>query len=424
MICRMEFAAQKRRHMGITPVHHRDLVITIDPALAQPVRPAQLFDGRLGATHAEPLDQDLGRFDMPGIVRRDLEHEFQFTGSEAGLGQERFGLVEILRPGLQVLVVGRRRGEAWRGCYLALTPERALNQRFLVDHVIQGLAHLRIIEGRFVVVHVQERPAEREPGHDLKIVIALESVDAIKRDIVDQVEFACLKAGQPNRRFRHLTRQDAIEMGSAVPIIVEADEFHLVAEFASNELERPATHRLGALHVTGTFRHDDAGAIFRQARQERCVDLLHAHDDGVVVRRVDGIDIVEHFEIDRTGIRVAAAVEGVFHVRRGHVRPVVELHALAQVERIGQPVIGHLIAFGEAWNDLKILVHRDDGVVHILQQPAGGGGSGLMHVKVLRRLGVTPDQSSAGLRFSGCRARKSCEIGAKCGGAGNHARRF
>ena len=110
------------------------------------------------------------------------------------------------------------------------------------------------------MVEVDERPADREPGQHLQVRIGLHGVDAVERDIVDQMHLAGAQAGQADVGLGHLAAQHAVEIGRALPVVVEADQLDLVAELAAHELERPAADRRGALHVAGAFRHHHAGA--------------------------------------------------------------------------------------------------------------------------------------------------------------------
>ena len=176
-------------------------------------------------------------------------------------------------------------------------------------------------------------------------------LDAVGRDVVDDVQFAGLQAGEADGRLGDLALDDAVEIGRAFPVIVEAGELDLVAEFAPHEFERAGADRARALLVAGAHGDDGAGAVLGEAAEERRVDPLHLDDDGLVVGRVDRVDVVEHLEVDGAGLRVAAAVEGIFDVSRRHRLAVVEFNAGPQVERIGQQVRARLEFLGEARDD-------------------------------------------------------------------------
>ena len=141
------------------------------------------------------------------------------------------------------------------------------------------------------------------------------------------------------------------------------------------------------------------GAVFGEAAEERRVDPFELDDDGQVVGRLDRVDVVEHLEIDGAGVFVLAALERIFHVRRrssacrrGTSRP-----AAGGTCRSSPSALCSKL-FGEARDHIEILVHRDDRVVDVLQQPQRRGGAGLMDVEVLGGFGMAPDQRAALLR--------------------------
>ena len=83
-----------------------------------------------------------------------------------------------------------------------------------------------------------EVPVQREPRLHLEFRIGLDLLHPVGRNVVDHVHFAGAQAGQPNGGLGHLAGDHAIEIGRAVPIIVEALQFDLMAEFVPHELER------------------------------------------------------------------------------------------------------------------------------------------------------------------------------------------
>ena len=81
---------------------------------------------------------------------------------------------------------------------------------------------------------------------------------------------------------------------------------------------------------------------------------------GVLVGRVDLLDRGEQRRARDAdaGRRLADAVEGRLHVGRREIRPVVELHALAQVERVGLAVLGDFPAMRQIRHDGLAAVAR------------------------------------------------------------------
>ena len=94
--------------------------------------------------------------------------------------------------------------------------------------------------------------------------------------------------------------------------------------------------------MLGAVGHDIGELV---ADQDRQFDhrFLGGERYGIFVDRLDAFRI-EELE-NRLGARcelvIEEALEGVDHVRGGEVLAGVEFHALAQLERPGQPIVGH-----------------------------------------------------------------------------------
>ena len=270
-------------------------------------------------------------------------------------------------------------------------PQRALQQLLLVDDHVEGDTHPGVLEGFVVVVQIDEIEVEREPRDGLEGRVGLDLFHPIGRDVVDHVELAGAQPGEADCRLGDFAGDDALEIGGAVPVVIEAGEFDSVAGLVGDELERPGADRRGALHRARVLGHDDASAVLGDAAEEWGVDLVHLDDDGHVIGSFDGRDVVEDFEVDRAGGRVLDALERVFHVGGGQGGAVVEFDAGAELEGVGQAILGQLEAFGEVGDD----VDGDDGAMDRLQHAAGRRRAGLVHVEVLHRFGMAPDQLAA-----------------------------
>src|SRR5215204_3978984 len=72
-------------------------------------------------------------------------------------------LVGVVGVGLDALVEVRHKGRHVVGGDLPLAPERALDDLLYVDGVVEGLAHLGIVEGLLLVVHRQVANGVRWP---------------------------------------------------------------------------------------------------------------------------------------------------------------------------------------------------------------------------------------------------------------------
>ena len=126
--------------------------------------------------------------------------------------------------------------------------------------------------------------------------------------------------------------------------------------------------------------------------------------DGVLVRRVDLLDRGEQRgarDAD-AGRRLADAVVGRLHVGGGEVRPVVELHALAQVERVGLAVLGDFPAMRQIGDDALAAVARiapDQVVEHASLGADVADGARLMHVEMRRPIEDAVAHHAAPLRI-------------------------
>ena len=145
------------------------------------------------------------------------------------------------------------------------------------------------------------------------------------------------------------------------------------------------------MNVAGASRQDRTGAELRDAAEEWRVEALHLDDDGVGVRRLDRVDIVEHFEVDRAGLRVSAAIEGVFNVARVHQLAVVELHALPEDERVGQQVQAGGELLRQPWHDLEARRGLNEAAMDVLQHARARGCTSLLDIEALRSLGMAPN---------------------------------
>src|SRR5215468_7102546 len=120
---------------------------------------------------------------------------------------------------------------------------------------------------------------------------------------------------------------------------------------------------------------------------------------------VADVDLAHRAEKDRARDRDARrrlgdAIVGRLHVIGGEVGAVVELHVLAQEERVGLTVLGDLPAVGEIGNDGLAAVARvaaDEVVEHAALAAEIVDGARLMHVEMRRAAGDAVAQHAATL---------------------------
>ena len=155
--------------------------------------------------------------------------------------------------------------------------------------------------------------------------------------------------------------------------------------------------------LQGLFAEDDVPAAGKGGHHEidrpRCRQLKF---DGVFVAGVDLADRREQCgarDAD-TGRRLADAVVGCLDVGGGKVRAVMELHALAQVKRIGLAVFRYLPTMREIGNNGLAAVARvaaDQVVEHATLGADIADGAGLMHIEMRRAVQHAIAQHAAAL---------------------------
>src|SRR5581483_4789647 len=136
--------------------------------------------------------------------------------------------------------------------------------------------------------------------------------------------------------------------------------------------------------VDRLLRGDDGrrpGQHFEQIRDR----LAERDDDGVGVGRIDLVDRGEQAldRADRALRRRLHAVDRGDHVGRGERRAVVELDALAQLERVGLAVARLLVRLGELRHDRLQAVERVEPHEVRVHVPHRGRGRALDRVEVV-----------------------------------------
>ena len=222
----------------------------------------------------------------------------------------------------------------------------ALDDLVAVDGGADRPAHLDIVEGGLGVVHRQDHLALGRAHDHLETGIGLELGQKLgRREARVGVELARHQRGAGGSRVRDEAEDDRVHrhvVGIAmVGVLLQRQS---VAAGPAVEGIRTCPHRIGLVPVDG-FGADDGGVAARDVEEK----------EGVGRRQLDldrmGIDYGHAFDrLEDVLGRVLAVlghgpVEGEFHVLGIEVGPVVEFHALGQLECIGEPVVGHCPAF-------------------------------------------------------------------------------
>jgi len=235
---------------------------------------------------------------------------------------------------------------------------------------------------------------ERRPGHvegevedahrlvfeDLDVRLLAQALDLVVGQVaVGTVEVALDQAEDARVDVEHRAELDLVEpllaRFPAVEMVLEArrDEADRGIMAAQHERARaraiaaePALAVVAVLDVAlDELRVDDLD--LRNRRQEDRRRLLELEDDGVRVRRL-GRARQDRAEEEAGGplLHREHALHRVDHVGRGHLGAVVELHALAQLEGIGEPIRRDRVALRQPRDHLRRVVHPAvEPVVHV-----------------------------------------------------------
>ena len=170
--------------------------------------------------------------------------------------------------------------------------------------------------------------------------------------------------------------------GRAVEVVGVAFQRHPLIVLPTDELE--GTRADWILAVILAEGHDrlrtrDESARHGERVEERSIRLLEVHDGGELVDDFDFVDSpeVEGREGEGAGVvvrmlRIEHPVEGELHRVGVERRAVMEAHAVAEVERVGQPVLGNVPGLGEQRLDVEGAGFEScQAVVNVADKPHG-----------------------------------------------------
>ncbi len=240
-----------------------------------------------------------------------------------------------------------------------------LVERLFVDCIIESLTHALV--GKELDVVGKRDAADCETGlvQDDEIGIATRRRHGLHAHIGEDMDVAALDGEKCRLGIGNDLEDDAIDFRLAAPVVGIGVENDLVALSVLLEDERTGAHRVVAevLLVLGDRGGaDDAVPYHGEVGRERARDLLEFEDDSIVVgSRVadDGaIGIIDE-ALDRTGVEdgvgiglVEQALDRLDVARPVEGRAIVEGHAFAQVERVGEAVRGYVPALGKSRLDV------------------------------------------------------------------------
>ena len=245
------------------------------------------------------------------------------------------------------------------------------------------LADLDVVKGRQRVVGGQDRFTLGAADQHLKPRVSLELGQVFGGgETGKSIHILGHHSGKGGGRVRDELERRLGQRGRVPPIGVVAFQFDLVALHPVHEFERAgADGRLfDVLDAFGCHDHSvapcqveqQAAVRFRQGQLDRQrVDHLDIRDAGV--QRLLRVHAV-------FGAGTVQAEFDVFGVHRGAV---MERHAVVQLERICQAVVGNFPAFGQTGHDRPVAHKARQTLEHVgIQHRIDGAGGGAGGIKV------------------------------------------
>ena len=333
----------------------------------------------------------------------------------AGLGQELPGALRIVGIGLErrLRSPGSRQHGPAGGRARAL--EHIPHDGVLVHRVVQRLADALVVEGLLLVVDPEVPDMRAHLLEEVHLRISLELGDEIGRHAHDQVDGAGEQLREPRLVLDDRAVDDAIDLDRPAPVVGVLLQRDLLAPLPARIAEGTRAHRIervvGAPLPDGGGAHDGGGARGEDG-EERGARLLEHEAHRRVVHHLDGLDVAEEVvrervlpELVRRVLGVELALDGELHGLGVERRPVVELDALAQLERVPEAVLRDGPGLGQPGDDLRALLREGDQRLHDAARDAQR-----VEVRHLRRievdrLGDEPDDERA-RRLGGGRGRR------------------
>eukprot|EP01022_Parablepharisma_sp_SALTPOND_P030360 TRINITY_DN760_c2_g5_i1.p1 TRINITY_DN760_c2_g5~~TRINITY_DN760_c2_g5_i1.p1 ORF type:complete len:1316 (-),score=509.04 TRINITY_DN760_c2_g5_i1:3474-7421(-) len=289
------------------------------------------------------------------------------TVGVAGFGQQGLGLLHVIRPGagLEGVVHALRHHTFHRG---GITVEGNLDQCLLVDGVVDGLAHLRVIEGLLLGVHRHVTLDDGRRSHHIQVGLALQQIGLLVGQRIGELRLAGLHHGRAGVVVDHRLPDDLVNLGVArLPVTIEFLDLDVVGLLPLDELEGTCADRVeGNVLVAVLLQRSRRNHHRRRVGQhvdEGRERLLQDDLDGVVVQDFGLGDTVEEVVALQLVVRVGDAVEhGLDGIGLEH-GTVLELHALLEADGVLQAILADQVAFSQHRNELHVLVETEQALV-------------------------------------------------------------
>ena len=243
----------------------------------------------------------------------------------------------------------------------ALAEQCQLDDFFLVDGKMEGLAHALVVEGRDVVV--QDRAVPRGGGYavDPELGAGGQGLHLLERQVPQDLDVAGLQGRDLDAHLRDDAQLNPVDLGQArFEITGMARQHEAIAGGVAHELERAGADRLRG-EGRGAARHDLDLAVGEDIGESAIGDGELEHDRGGIGRG-DALDHVVLAAHGRRAGRVEQAPEGGDDIVGHHLLPVMELHAAAQAECPALEVVAVGPALGQVGLHDEVFAHARQAV--------------------------------------------------------------
>ncbi len=248
--------------------------------------------------------------------------------------------------------------------FACIAVEDRLDIGLFVDRVVHGLTHAFVLQLRQIGVqgHIAHDGGRR--SDDLDVLLSVDGRSLCGRHGIDIVGFAGLQHRDARAILRHRFERDAVDGGLPVPVAGKRSDRDMVAFHALLELIGARAIRV-LRQIGGALRKGLRAYDFehRHLVDEGAVGFLQLDDDGVVVRGLDRLPFGNRAVLTQLLVFHAAVVIR-FEGGRVELGSVVEFHALAELEGIGEVIRLGLPAFRERRNDLLVLIECHERLIH------------------------------------------------------------
>ncbi len=246
--------------------------------------------------------------------------------------------------------------------------EHIVDYPLAVNSIHHRLAHSFILK-------LREQVVDREVIHRrARVNIRLEARIGGKAQIIllykrpdTGVGLTHIEGNRPNRRFWHDIQADIINPGPTPEVIVECPEQRELSGPPLHKLKGTSANGSSSIHrlsnLTVVMLRDNVGC--RRYRYNGCVRHLHVDDNGVVIRRLDPVNVYEAPPYHCGVGRIPEKIPGVLDVRGCEGGTIMKLHASPKVERNRQTIRANLVRLSQDQTPLIIVAQLNQRIVNI-----------------------------------------------------------